>query len=73
MKLTITVKPNARHAIVTRIDAKNYRVAVQAPAHDGRANAAVIEALADFFDCPKSHITILHGHTGRLKVVEVPD
>jgi uncharacterized protein YggU (UPF0235/DUF167 family) len=38
---------------------------------DGEANRGLIEALSEFFDVPKSHLTILYGHTSREKVVEV--
>ena len=38
---------------------------------DGEANRGLIEALSEFFDVPKSHISILHGHTSREKVVEI--
>jgi uncharacterized protein YggU (UPF0235/DUF167 family) len=46
-------------------------VKLRAKPVDGEANIALVEALSDFFDVPKSHITILHGHTSREKVVEI--
>ena len=48
-----------------------WRVAVSAPAEDGKANAAVIEALAEKFDVPKGAVKIVRGLTGRLKEVEI--
>jgi len=42
-----------------------------APAEGGRANAAVIEALAKHFSVPKRAVTILQGVTSRSKLVEV--
>ena len=38
---------------------------------DGAANDAVIRALADYFDVPKSQIKIIRGTTSRDKVVEL--
>lgn len=38
---------------------------------DGEANKGVIKALSDFFDIPKSRITILRWHTSREKVIEI--
>ncbi|HSN44342.1 MAG TPA: DUF167 domain-containing protein [Propionibacteriaceae bacterium] len=48
-------------------------VAVSAPAVDGRANDAVIKVLADALSVRRADITIIHGHLGRTKVVDVPD
>jgi len=44
---------------------------VQAPAVEGKANDAVIAALADAFDVPKRAVRILSGHTSRAKTVDV--
>lgn len=49
----------------------SWRVAVSAPAADGKANAAVIEALAKKFDVPKSSVRIVRGLASRLKEVEI--
>lgn len=71
MKISVTVKPNAKRPGVVQVGEREYKVAVNAPAHEGKANAAVVELLAEYFDVPKSRITILHGHTGRRKLVEI--
>ena len=49
----------------------SYRVAVNAPSQEGKANEAVIAALAEFFSVPKSSVTIRHGRHSRKKVVEI--
>jgi uncharacterized protein (TIGR00251 family) len=71
MRIAVTVVPRAHHARIERIDSGALRVAVTAPAHDGRANAAVIEALADYFRVPRSRVRIVLGRTTRRKVVEI--
>ncbi len=71
MKISVTVKPQARKTKVERLPDGSYRVAVSAPAHEGRANEAVIEVLADFFDVPKSRVEIVSGASGRKKIVEI--
>jgi len=48
-------------------------VAVQAPAVDGRATAAALEALAKALRCPSRDVTLVSGATSRTKVVDVPD
>lgn len=71
MRLTVKVKPNARKARVEQIDASTYRVAVTVPPEAGKANDAVIAALATHFRIAKSRITILRGTTGRTKLINV--
>ena len=71
MKIQITVKPNARRPAVERLPDGSYRVAVNAPPVEGRANQAVIELIADYFNVPKSSVTLLRGMRGKKKVVEV--
>lgn len=71
MRISITVKPNARHEKVELLPDGSYRVAVNAPPTEGKANDAVIAALAKFFRVPRSHVAILHGQSGRKKLVEI--
>ena len=70
-KFSVAVKPNARHSGVEKISESEFRVAVRAPARDGAANRAVIEALAEFFAIPKSSLRIVRGHSSRKKSVEM--
>lgn len=44
-------------------------VKVTKPAIEGEANAAVVEYLADVFDCAKSHVVIEGGETAREKKI----
>lgn len=46
-------------------------VAVNAPAVDGRANDAVVAALAEALGLRRADVEIVSGHTGRTKVVRV--
>lgn len=73
MRITITVKPNSRRESVEATGPNEYRVAVNAPAQEGRANEAVIRALADHFGVAKSRIQITHGQKGKKKLVEIAD
>jgi uncharacterized protein len=63
-----TIKPNAG---ITPIFATEFRVAVSAPAQDGKANQALVELLASYFTVPKSTVTILRCHAARKKLVEL--
>ncbi|MCL4392133.1 DUF167 domain-containing protein [Patescibacteria group bacterium] len=71
MKLFVKVKPKAKKEKVERIDGEHFVVAVAAPAEKGLANDAVIAALAEHFNVPKSRIAIVSGRTSREKVIEI--
>jgi hypothetical protein len=68
---SVVVKANARHIGVEKISESEFRVAVRAPARDGAANRAVIDALAEFFAIAKSSLRIVRGHSSRKKHVEI--
>ena len=70
-KVSVTVKPNARHPSVEEISEAEFRVAVRAPAQEGAANRAVIEALAEFLAVPKYTLRIVRGQSSRKKLVEI--
>lgn len=70
-KLFITAKPNARDEMVEKIDDTHFVVAVKAPPIRGRANAAIIKALADYFHTASSRLRLVSGYTNKHKVVEL--
>ena len=53
------------------IGEKDFIVKVKEPPVDGRANAAVIIALAGYFNVPPSSVNIISGHTSRQKIIEI--
>lgn len=68
VSLTLKVKANAkRNALAVAGDA--LRVEVQAPALEGRANAALIALLAAQFGCPRARVVLLQGERRSRKVV----
>ncbi len=71
MRLSIKVKPNSKTVSVEKLSGGSYVVRVKAPAKEGKANDAVVEALGEYFDKPKSRIAIVHGQAGKNKVVEI--
>ncbi len=66
----VRVTPHAKQNKVVESDGV-LRVYTTTAPENGRANAAVVELLAEYFDVPKSRIKILRGLSGRDKVVSV--
>jgi uncharacterized protein len=75
MRVTVHVKPGSRSESITWVEnlfwEKMLIVKIREKPVDGEANRGLIEALSEFFDVPKSSITIIRGHTSREKVVEI--
>lgn len=71
MKIAIRVKPNAKAHAVEEIGENQYLVKVKAPPKENKANREVIETLAEYFDVPKSRVSILTGLKSSQKVVKV--
>lgn len=71
MRITVQAKPSAREERVEKIDAAHFVVAVKEPPVQGRANAAIVRALAAHFGIAPSRVHIISGHTSRQKVVEI--
>jgi len=68
----VRVQPNAKRSCWGGMwNGTHYKIALRAPAVDGKANAALIEFLSEAFDVPKSHISIVAGETSRCKKIEV--
>lgn len=49
----------------------HFVVAVKEPPVQGRANAAIVRALAEHFDVALSRVRIISGYTARQKVIEI--
>ncbi len=71
MKLFVKVKANAKEDKVDKIDDINFRVFVKEPPVKGRANAAVIKALAAHFNLSAEQMRIVSGFTSRQKIIEI--
>ncbi|MBI4355933.1 MAG: DUF167 domain-containing protein [Candidatus Omnitrophica bacterium] len=71
MQVTVRVTARSRRPGIVQQGDGSLHVRVTAPAEGGRANAAVIAALARHFGVPKQAVAIVRGHTNRQKVVEI--
>ncbi|PZU45871.1 MAG: hypothetical protein DI566_08935 [Microbacterium sp.] len=73
MQYTIRVKPGNRNGPLVETDADGLVVHVRERAVDGAANDGVVKALAAHFGVAPRDVTILRGHTSRIKRVEVDE
>ncbi|HDQ98662.1 MAG TPA: DUF167 domain-containing protein [candidate division WOR-3 bacterium] len=73
MRIRVTVRPGSRTEGIEERPGGPLLVKVRAPARDGLANEAVIIAVARHYRVPKSRVRLVRGHTGRDKVLDLPD
>jgi uncharacterized protein (TIGR00251 family) len=71
MRLRIRVKPGAREEKVSREPDGSLLVSVTARAQEGKANEAVVKAVAKALRVPKSSVRIVSGLSSRTKMLEV--
>lgn len=67
----LKVQPNAKRPGLVGIHGSRLKVALAAPAVDGKANKALIEFLAGFASVPRSAVEIVRGETSRDKTVRI--
>ena len=70
MKIRVQVKPQRRVNLVEQL-ADGLLVQLRAPAAEGKANAALVCVLAEHYGVRKSDVTIVNGHSSRIKMVEI--
>jgi uncharacterized protein YggU (UPF0235/DUF167 family) len=70
LKLTVKAHPKSSKRKLIQKSPAEYEVWVHEPADKGRANAAVIEVLAEYLDIPKSRLKIVSGLTSKNKIID---
>lgn len=73
MRINVTAKPKKKKEYVEQVSPTQYIVSVKEPAEQGRANQAIIKALAEYFSVPQSEIILVSGQTNKLKTFDVPN
>ena len=70
--ISVRVLPNAKHEGWAGLwNNTHIKIALRAPAVDGKANEALIEFLSKETNLPKRAFTILSGETNRCKVIHI--
>ena len=82
MRITVQVKTNAKKTSVERVSLPVlgftsgnsevvYKVSVNESPIQGRANDAFFRALAEYFDCAPSCVSIVAGSSAKKKIVDI--
>ena len=71
MKISVIVHPNAKHPRIEKDLLGVLHVYVHAPPLEGKANTAVVEALAGYFDVKKGNIVMRSGGASRYKRFDI--
>lgn len=71
MRISVTVKPNAKKESVTECEDGVFLVSVKAPSREGKANARLPKVLGKHFRIAPSCIRIVSGVSSRKKIVEI--
>lgn len=73
MNISVITHPNNKHPRIEEDLTGVLHVYVNAPPLEGRANQAVIEALALHFGVKKNAVTLLSGHKSKNKRFEIKE
>ena len=71
MILELHVQPGAPRSEFAGRHGDRIKVRLAAPAVEGKANEALVEFLAAYFDVPKRNVRIAAGHKSRRKRVVI--
>lgn len=69
--LRVYVQPKARRAQIIGLHADRLKLAVTEPPDKGKANAAVVELIAETFKVSQSRVSLVRGDTSRQKDVAI--
>jgi len=70
-RIAIKVHPRAKRTAITGRLGEAYKLDLNAPPVDGKANEECIRFLAELIGVPRSAVRIVQGAAGRMKVVEI--
>ena len=82
MRISVIAKTNTKTESIERVTQPTlglepvtepvvYKVSVQAVPVDGKANRAIIKALAKYFDVAPISVRIVSGETAKKKIIEI--
>lgn len=69
--IEIIVRPSSKKSEVLSLGDNRYKVCVKERPVENRANIAVCEILAEYFNVPRSHVQIMRGGHSKKKFIEI--
>lgn len=72
MRIRVDAKPGSKTPGIEVVEG-HLVVRVKEPPREGKANEAVLRAIADYYHVARRDVTIVSGESGRHKVIELPD
>ena len=69
--LTLHIQPGAKKTEVAGLHGDALKIRLAAPPVDGKANAALIDFVADRLGLAKSAVTLKSGQASRRKIIEI--
>ena len=71
MIISIITHPNSKRPRIEKDLLETLHIYVSEPPLEGKANYAVVEALADYFKIKKGDVMLISGHKSKNKLFEV--
>jgi len=71
MRINVRARPNSREEKVEKISDIEFIISVKEPPVQGKANRAIINALAMYFGIGSVRVKIVSGWSSRQKVIEI--
>lgn len=72
MKVSVQVKPGSKKGPLVQASLDGHLlVYIREPAVEGKANAAVVKLISEYYNVPKSSVKIVEGYKSRNKVISI--
>ena len=71
MRITVSVKAGRKESKIEKLSDNSFSVWVKEKPQEGKANYAVREEIAEYFNISKSRITLVSGGKSKTKLFEI--
>ncbi len=71
MRIKVSVKAGRKERKIEKLSDDSFSVWVKEKPQDGKANYAVRESIAEYFNIPKSRVTLYSGERSKTKLFEI--
>lgn len=71
MQLSVKVKPNSKRQTIEEMPDGSLTIRLKSPPVDGKANAELIDLLAEKYGVKKAQVHIKSGTSSKLKRIEI--